>query len=307
MSELVIRPAEFEDLQGLAGFMRSHGTDHASAEYLAHWYFDNPSGSASVIVGWLDGRIVGMATINDHYFHRKGSEVALVGMPQKVLTDERVRGKGIFGKLYHASQAACLERGVDYFLTVTNAASTPIFLSKFGHVRVPSPGLVALSARPGNAVVRSMEGAFATTPSASTRAWSMRKDDVHFAWRYKDYPGSVHRVLEVGPKGASDGLIMVRRVRKMGLPFLLLMDALPATPERGAALLHGARITAWRERAAGVLVLKQEQMMPWMDGQFVKIERSSGFNLLVKGRDGEHTRRLLSDGFELAFGDLDFF
>jgi len=307
MSELVIRPAILADLDALAAFMRHHGTSHATAEYLRHWYFGNPSGSASLMVGWSEGRIVGMATTNDHHFQRMGNATALVGMPQKVLTDESIRGKGVFGKLHRASEAACLERGVDFFLTVTNAASTPIFLSKFGYHRAASPGLIALAARPGRALVRSVAPPAPRAANAPVHAWSMHKDAAHFAWRYAPFPGAEHRVLEVGPPNSPQGVIMLRKVRKLGLPFQLLMDALPTTGQHGRDLLLAARAVAWREGCAGVLVLEQEHLSPWLKGQYPRLLRSSGFNLLVKGRDAMHTQALIDEGFELAFGDLDFF
>lgn len=259
------------------------------------------------MLGWLDGRIAGMATTNDHHFHRIGDGAALVGMPQKVLTDERIRGKGVFGKLYRASEAACLERGVDLFLTVTNAASTPIFLAKFGYRRAASPKLVALAARPASTIVQKVELAIPRFEQEPGRSWSMRKDELHFAWRYERFPGAEHQIYEVGPAAATFGSIVLRRVSKMGLPFLLLMDALPSVPEHGRELLRAARMLAWRQGAVGVLVLQQEHLMPWLEGQFPRMARSSGFNLLVKGRDASHTQELIEVGFELAFGDLDFF
>ncbi len=69
-------------------------------------------------------------------------------MPQKVLTDANLRGQGVFGKVYSASEQAC-RRGADFFLTVTNAASTPIFLGKFGYQRTAVPRMAALLPCPG--------------------------------------------------------------------------------------------------------------------------------------------------------------
>ncbi len=77
--------------------MAAQGQRRCSAEYLRHWYFRTPSSSASVILGEALGRLVGMATTNDHRFVTAGAD-GLVGMPQKVLTDSALRGQGIFGK-----------------------------------------------------------------------------------------------------------------------------------------------------------------------------------------------------------------
>ena len=100
--DLGIAPLQEADLSALAAFMRTHGNPGADEEHLRHWYLRNPTGSSAVMLGRLDGRIVGMATTNDHWFNGPEGR-AIVGMPQKVLTDTSLRGKGIFGKLYRAS------------------------------------------------------------------------------------------------------------------------------------------------------------------------------------------------------------
>lgn len=307
MSELTIRQARVEDLEVLAAFMREHGGSNTDAHYLRHWYFDNPSRSASLIAGWINGAIVGMATTNDHYFEKQGEEPRLVAMPQKVLTDPSVRGKGVFGKLYEASEAACLERGVDLFLTVTNAASTPIFLKRFGYQRLTSPTLIAMAARPGRVEYREVTDALPAFIPSSGSKWRMRKDEEHFRWRYASTSASKHRILHISSSGRSLGTAVLRPLRKGGLPFILLMDLIPERSELGAELLNAVRRIAWHQQAVGILALGEDQLRPWVRQQFPRLARSSGFNLLVKGKNEAHTHELTSQSFELAFGDLDFF
>lgn len=307
MSELTIRQARVEDLDALAAFMREQGGGSADANYLQHWYFNNPSRSASLIVGWINGSIVGMATTNDHSFEKQGEAPRLVAMPQKVLTNSSVRGKGVFGKLYNASETACLERGVDLFLTVTNAASTPIFLKRFGYQRLDSPSLVALASRPGHVQYSEVTEAVPAFIPPVGPNWRMLKDADHFRWRYASNSVSKHRILRITSSGRLLGTAVLRPLRKGGLPFLLLMDLLPEHAELGAELLSAVRRVAWDQRAVGVLALREEHIRPWLRKQVPRITRSSGFNLLVKGKDEAHTRELTSHSFDLAFGDLDFF
>lgn len=307
MSELTIRQARVEDLDALASFIRAHSDGDTDAKYLHHWYFDNPSRSASLMVGWVNGAIAGMATTNDHFFERQGQARCLVAMPQKVLTDASVRGKGVFGKLYQASEAACLERGVDFFLTVTNAASTPIFLERFGYARLPAPSLTMLAARPGRVQYRDAARAIPSFHFPLGPSFRMRKDAEHFRWRYESTAVSKHRILLIGPQEMPLGTVVLRPLRKGGLPFLLLMDLLPTRPDLGAALLRAVRQIAWQQKAVGVLVLGVAHLEFALRQQFPRLSRSSGFNLLVKGKDAAHTQELSSHSFELAFGDLDFF
>jgi hypothetical protein len=307
MSSLVVRQASEKDLDALAVFMRAHGSGQMTAERLRHWYFRNPSGSASVVIGESDQHIVGMATTNDHVFHKSGAASVLVGMPQKVLTDERARGQGIFGKLYRASEEVCLQRGVEHFLTITNAASTPIFLSRFGYEALPSPRLVILPSLPSSAGVRPTGTIGPSGSEAPGKAWSLRKDHEHYLWRYDPVIGTGYHTVSSGPESDPWGTAVLRRIRKMRMPFLLLMDLVPSDPLRGADMLRSLRAFAWAQGAVGVLVLKEDRLNTWSKQQFPRWEMSSGFNLLVKGRTPEHTRELLRENFELSFGDLDFF
>ncbi len=307
MSELTIRQARVEDLEALAAFMREQSGGSADADYLQHWYFNNPSRSASLIMGRIHGAIVGMATTNDHFFEKQGEAPQLVAMPQKVLTDPSVRGKGVFGKLYEASERACLERGVDLFLTVTNEASTPIFLKRFGYERLGSPSLVALAARPGHVHYSEVEEALPSFRPPFGPNWRMSKAADHFRWRYAKTSVSKHRILRITSSGRLLGTAVLRPLRKGRLPFLLLMDLLPERPEFGAELLQAVRRIAWEQRAVGLLALGEDHMRPWLRQQIPRFSRSSGFNLLVKGKSAAYTRELTSHTFEIAFGDLDFF
>ncbi len=301
MSTLSIRAAHSTDVPALSAFMESQGQDRCSAAYLEHWYFRNPSGSASVIIGEMDGRIVGMATTNDHIFEKAGEEV-LVGMPQKVLTDEAIRGQGVFGRLHAAAEKACLDRGVEMFLTVTNAASTPIFIERFGYRRLPVPRMALLLPSIGAAPILSGGCGPPGERAPNQDTWRMKKDAVHFRWRYTQNPLKEYTFLKV----SDDGWIVLRRIRRARLPMSLLMDMVPERGGTGTKPLKMARRLALHQRSLGLLALEES----WNSSSLKRASiatRSSGLTFLVKGKDGAHTQALLDHRFDLAFGDLDFF
>ena len=305
MSTLSIRAAHSTDVPALSAFMESQGQDRCSAAYLEHWYFRNPSGSASVIIGEMDGRIVGMATTNDHIFEKAGEEV-LVGMPQKVLTDEAIRGQGVFGRLHAAAEKACLDRGVEMFLTVTNAASTPIFIERFGFRRLPVPRMALLLPSIGAVPIHSEGCGPPGERAPSQDTWRMKKDAVHFSWRYTQNPLKEYTFLQVSDDGNNGGWIVLRRIRRANLPMSLLMDMGPEGGGTGTKLLKMARRLTLHQRSLGLLALEES----WNSSSLRRASvatRSSGLTFLVKGKDGAHTQALLNDRFDLAFGDLDFF
>ena len=301
---MVIARTGPDDMEDLSVFMAQQGQQRCSADYLRHWYFGRPGQSASVIVGRVDGRIVGMATTTDHVF-TNGVGDRLVGMPQKVLTDASLRGRGIFGRLYRAAEEACRARGCRRFLTITNAASTPIFLGSFGYARLPVPRLAVLPALPGTMAPDAPQGPLPGIPVIDDGRWRMRKDAQHMRWRYTEHPGSDHFTLRVPGIGGEAGRVTLKRMRKAGLPVCVLLDLVPSSPGAWPDLLRAARHAAWRHRTVALLVLEGSWPAAWFD-HAPWLSRSSGLNWLVKGEDEEDTRSLLQEVHLPAFGDLDF-
>lgn len=299
-----IVPLREEHLDALAAFMRTHGGADTDKERLRHWYLRNPTGSSTVMLGLLNGRIVGMATTNDHHFNGPGGR-ALVAMPQKVLTDATLRGQGIFGKLYKASEEAGRREGVDFFLTVTNAASTPIFLQRFGYHRLPSPRMLVLAPALG-AVKGAVAGVPWSAPAAgATDAWTMEKDEAHVHWRFREFTGDGHLHQAFRFADGSTGTLFLKRMKRKGVPLLLLLDALASDDRTLRVLVQQARRMARRQGCVALLVLAEDRMVGATQGM-LRHTLSSGFNLLVKGLDDAHTARLLQQRFAIAFGDLDF-
>lgn len=298
--ELVIAPLCAADLPELSAFMAAQGQTHTGVDRLRHWYLGNPSGSASVVLGLSGGRVVGMATTNDHPFTGPAGD-SLVAMPQKVLTDVNLRGKGIFAKLYWAAEGACRERGVGFFLTVTNAASTPMFLGRFGYQRLPAPAMLVWP--PAVGAVPSHDPTAIVPPlrQGTTEAWHMCKDEVHYRWRFTELPEAGHIHLAI------DGLghLFLRRFERKGVPVLMLLDAVPQQAGALREVIRIARRVALRQGCIALIALAEDRLRAAGRGWPV-VSASSGFNLLVKGLDDAHTQELIGQRYALAFGDLDF-
>lgn len=302
---LSIAPLQEADLPALAAFMRAQGQAGADEAHLRHWYLHNPAGSSAVMLARIAERIVGMATTNDHWFSGPEGRV-LVAMPQKVLTDASLRGQGIFGRAYQASEAAGRRQGIGFFLTVTNAASTPIFLEKFGYRRLPVPRMLVLP--PAFGRIRGHVTEFiapSEAPDGDRSTWRMEKDEAHVQWRFLAYPGNGHLHRTFRFDDGTGGSVFLKRMKRKGVPLMLVLDLVPSHPDVAPRLLRQARRIAARNGCAAVLVLAEERMVRAAAGM-VRATVSSGFNLLVKGLDEAGTQRLLGQRFELAFGDLDF-
>ena len=305
--EMRVREAQETDASALSVFMIAQQQERCTPEYLRHWYFQGPVKGGAMMMGERNGRILGMATMTAHRFERMEAS-ALVAMPQKVLTDASARGQGIFGKLYRASERACLDHGADFFLTVTNAASTPIFLGKFGYRRVDPPRMAVLLPLPGRPVSRVLvRTEVERSDPLRNGIWRMHKDAAYHQWRFIDHPLREYICLACELNGRPLGSIFLKRIRKKGVPVMLLLDMVPTAMELAPELLRAARKAAWQQRCLALLVLDQEDNRAAIAANGPAVHRSSNFNLLVKGEDEVHTAALASQHFELAFGDLDFF
>ncbi len=306
MSEVQITLATKEDLPVLASFISSNTAKRISPEELQHWYFRNPTGSASVCIGWHDSQIIGMATTNDHFFSSGVREV-LVAMPQRVLTDPAWRGRGVFNKLYWRSEEECLRRCVSFFLTVTNEASTPIFLGKFGYQRCKIPKAFYLPPIvPFSKTRSSPEGTIGGEQDLPVdRTWRMLKDRDHYRWRFEELPDPSHLILPIVHAGRYQGDLYLKRFRKKGLPFMLLLDMVPIDREAVPLLLNHARREAFKNGCVGLLALSTGVLRDAIAGKW-SVTLSSNFNLLVKGKDPNETSELAHMDFDLCFGDLDF-
>lgn len=292
-----------KDLAALSRFI-IHETKNAKAtpEYLRWWFFQNPV-SASMQHAVANEKIAGMATTNNFRMSFEGNEKQ-VAMPQKVLTDAGLRGQGLFSKLYFKTEEENLQQNkIDFFLTFTNAASTPIFLKKFGYRNGISPDVFV--------IMPSATDFFRTkkyelrAPASSSQfqplniANAIVKNKEHFHWRYSLAAEPVTRISE------GDSEIYLKRIFKNRIPFYAVLDFISVSDQSTARLIHHSLHYSVRKLAAGLLLMSHEIITPVIR-RFVHFRIKNRFSFLVKGKDHLMTEKLSQEKFNFTFGDLDF-
>ncbi|MEO7445223.1 MAG: hypothetical protein ABIT96_12135 [Ferruginibacter sp.] len=289
------------------------GNENMSEAFLRHWYLDNPSGAYAIWKVNEADRIEGFATTNNFSF-KIHNQVVKVAMPQNVLTSGRVRGMGLFNKLYnHTHQQNINENGVTAFLTFTNDMSTPIFLGKFGYVKAKCPDVFFLLPRltagsPGVRYkvlpsVNEIPKQFINEKLAPDNA--LMKDAQYYTWRYGQYSSNELFVLEVKNRQEVIGYIILKRVQRKKVPFLVLMDMIFVEKANYPILMNTSRKFAASKFHAGVLAYNLADL-PYNPGSFSK-QFQHRFNFLVKGLSDEETTSLAETDFNLWFGDMDIF
>jgi GNAT superfamily N-acetyltransferase len=154
-------------------------------EELAWFYERNPVRPASVLLGEEDERVVATVAIAFLRMSIGGEEVE-VGMPLRVATDPAVRGRGIFRDLQAANEDRVRDLGVRLLLTVPNAASAPVFLTKLDWQPLPSLRVWARAhvlPRRGDRLAR-----FAGVEDAPDGHDRVLRDTVWLNWRFAEAP-----------------------------------------------------------------------------------------------------------------------
>lgn len=309
---LVLRTAADDDFSGLVELMAREDGVARSEAYLRWWYQLNPAGGYSLEIARDAAGIVGMATINDAMVHW-GPGRARFGMPQKVLVDARLRGKGLFGKLYRSAETRAWNRGVEGFITFTNSASTPIFLARFGYLRGVSPGVLLFPPSP-LAYFRNLpieeydrlprEALSLNPPPSKT---GLIKDAGYLEWRYCSPPAGRFVFLRIEGNAApqGEGWAILKRTKKMGLPILLLMDLIGSGSGLRNRMLEVCVAYAGLSRTFGLAALESSDFAGAVRSS-MHIRLRNRFNFLVKGRNEGETGFLSKTPFEFSFGDLDF-
>jgi GNAT superfamily N-acetyltransferase len=300
------------DLSGLAELMARENGGSQSEAYLRWWYLENPAEGYSLEIARDKGAIVGMATINDAILFMDRGRFRF-GIPQKVLVDSRLRGKGLFGRLYRAAETLSWKRGVDGFITFTNSASTPIFLSRFGYLRGVSPDVLLFASSP-SALFRHRR--FEVHDCLPREALSLNvppakagflKDEKYLAWRYCSFSAGQFVFLRVEGTASvpGEGWAVLKRTKKFGLPIFLLMDLIGAGRDLRSRMLEISIAYATRECRVGLVALDSPDYARTVRSS-IHIRLRNRFNFLVKGRNSDETGRLSATPFEFSFGDLDF-
>ena len=134
-------PVSAAELQEISAFISEENNDNIiNPSYLKWWYFRKPDQSWSFYKVLFNDHLAAIATTNNFNF-KYGNNIVKVAMPQKVLTKKFFAWQRAFSTAYFATEDNNIEEGVDFFLTFTNAASTPIFTNKFKYSFGQAPKL----------------------------------------------------------------------------------------------------------------------------------------------------------------------
>jgi hypothetical protein len=308
-TEFIIEKITKKDLPEIRTLALNNGGNQRLTEsFIENWYLNNPSNSASLckVVG-PDGHIEGYATTNNFNFTIEGKST-LVAMPQNVLTSLKVRGKGLFNKLYFKTESDNLtENKVECFLTFTNKLSTPIFLNKFSYERGKCPDVVFTSF---NFLDLFSSYHFIRMPSIDEILInsrfeydnSMNKDLAYFKWRYKLYSKDDLHIVAVKKATNNIGYVFLKVIKKHGVKCLLLMDIISDNATNLSAIIEASFSYAAKNGFIGVVMF---------DGAFsvkkrmARIKLKNRLNFLVKGQTTDTTKHLSQLDFNFFFGDLD--
>lgn len=301
---ILLRPIQAADLSAVVAL---HQTDMEGSpltvEYLDWWYCKKPVGSFTCEGVWAEGKLEGMATTNNFFFHTQHGRLQFA-MPQKVITSDKIRGQGYFSKLYFQCEAQNIAQGIDGFLTFTNANSTPIFLSKFGYIRGISPAVHIIPALPYGlqakryAAIRVEE--FAVSYPGVPMPNASEKDVDLIKWRYS-YQTDAYKAIRLDAASAA----IVKKFVKAKLPLLAVMDFWVLNQSHSKALLQQLCLLALRMGCVGIMVLEHEALRPVL-AKLLKYTDAHRFNFLVKGGNGISTEQLAEIRFNFTFSDLDF-
>ncbi len=195
------------------------------AETELEWFYErNPVRPASVLLAEDEGQIV--ATVGMSFLRMSiGGQELTVGMPLRVATDEAYRGRGIFRDLQAENEERARASGVRLLLTVPNAASAPVFLTRLGWTELPSLRVWARLrpfriGRRRRSVERFTERAARQVPGDR-----VLRDTAWLNWRFADAP-SPYRLFE------GDGYAVLGRRGKLGVVAAVEGPMLRALSER---------------------------------------------------------------------------
>ena len=311
------RKATIEDMGVLSAFINAENGSSIGSEHLIKWYCDNPFNSSSIILCELDGEFHGLSSTNNFMMNIEG-EMKLVAFPQKVLTSEKIRGKGVFKELYRLNERDDIDNeNVDCFLTFTNEMSTQIFLNKFGYVRGGCPLIAVLPSLPYYSITRDVtvkvvdkfNENYLREIELSFDLNSILKDAKFIAWRYThvlDPKGVGYHILEIKKRDEIVGYSVVKRHSLMYTPWFYLMDVICSSSEHVAKIIAATRDHVRSKWALGMVAIVNDQNRPYFEQTKFKMVFNNKLNFLVKGSDSNETHDLSQVQFNFSFGDLDF-
>ncbi len=285
------------------------GNPDLSAKNINHWYFRNPVKSNSLWKVVYNENIEGYATTNN-FVYTIDQEDHLVALPQNVLTSEKVRGKGLFGKLYYKTETENVEEnGVDCFFTFTGPMSTPIFLNKFDYLRGKCPpvlikiaGLPALFSKKKYKILHDIHSIQVNTHYSLPNA--RKKDIPYFKWRYSECDKARLKIISVTENNETIGYAFLITRKKFGIKTLILADIMCEKEENYSAIIDACHVFATNNFFIALVMF---ELSCNCRRRGMNVSLKNWFNFLVKGKTKEETTALSKKYLNFFFGDLDYF
>lgn len=287
--------------------LNNGGNKNLTEDKLQHWYSDNPSKSNSLWKVVVEDAIEGFATTNNFRYIIENRE-CLVAMPQNVITSLKIRGKGLFNKLYFKTELDNIENNnVAYFLTFTNKLSTPIFLKKFGYLKGKCPSLLITLFNPLNLFFKKKYKSVENLNSIDYFQFyhfnnSMLKSKEYFQWRYYKYTEKKLRIITVLENKKEIGHAILLVEKKKGIKFLVLSDIICYTPENIPLIINACHAYTAKNYFPFMIMFDIDHKIN--KGIFT-LTIKERFNFLVKGKTVEETEMLSLINFNYFFGDMD--
>ncbi|WP_150125194.1 hypothetical protein [Aquaspirillum sp. LM1] len=282
-----------------------------SEHYLDWWYFQAPGCPPSLVVAEdASGQLVGVTTMRNFPLCYRGDAVQMA-MPQKVLTAESVRGKGLFGRLYREAEAVNARQSVINFLAFPNLVARPIYLTKFDYIVGKSPD-IWLIPLPG-AVFRPSAKLHERFDSNVLQAYAGQKienvfikDAEYLHWRYEKNPPEkpVYKVPLYADRELVGYAILAVKFKK-GIPLACLMDMFYRPGVEAQGFVHQVKQAAASIGAYALLVLEHPALVCFRDTWMTYTVKNK-FNFIVKGQDAAWATDLSNRRFGFTFGDMDF-
>jgi hypothetical protein len=288
--------------------LENGGSKTINKSNFTHWYLENPTASNSILKVEVDNTIEGYATTNN-FVYTLDNKNYLVALPQNVLTTEKCRGKGLFGKLYYLTEKENIETNhVDFFLTSTNSLSTPIFLSKFGYLRGFCPPILIKLFSPFSLFSKVNYKPVDDLTSIKINHFNLnnsrKKNMNYFQWRYSQTNKKNLKVISVIDNNQTIGYAFLIAQIKKGFRVLMLADIICSNEKFYSKIIKACHTYASKNFYVGFLMfeLQNENIN---HGSNIKLKNK--FNFLVKGKCDDETKKLSQIKFNYFFGDLDYF
>lgn len=283
------------------------GNPNMDEKYFEHIYFNNPSKSKSLWKVIVDSRIEGFATTNNFEICVDKKKY-LCAMPQNVLTSLKLRGQGLFKKLYDCTEKDNLVNNkVDFFLTFTNALSTPIFINKFGYLRGRCPNLLLFPINLLNLFIKKnykriyeFDSIIFEKKYQFNNAISKSKE--FYIWRYKLYDKKNLHIIATYDNEELIGYAIFIVQHKRGVNFLILSDIILYDLKKFAKVINVCKVYTSKN---GFPFFIMFEMTYYQKKGLCSITLKNRFNFLVKGKTIKENDMLSNLNFNLFFGDLD--